>query len=140
MRLFLVLALVTLPLAACGGTDWSDRWRDAKGNQVRAHVVSTGTVECVDDVVVLYLGSPLGTPTSFKSGKGREYARNPEGNVDTVQPFQENVHLPSTAHDTGYRLGEIELWIAGNARDGVFIVDGDNVELWPRLADLIGCA
>ncbi len=57
-----------------------------------------------------------------------------------MQPFQEGVHLPVTARDTGYRLGEIELWTQGNARDGVFIVDGAEVELWPRMQEMIGCA
>ena len=140
MRLFVTLALVTLPLAGCGGADWNEAWRDADGNEVHEQVVSTGRPECLDSVVVLYLGWPLGTRTSFKSDAGRYYARNPDGYADTVQPFQESIHLPVTARDTGYRLGETELWIRGNARDAVFIVDGDEVELWPRLQEMIGCA
>lgn len=52
-------------------------------------------------------------------------------------PFQESVHLPVSARDTGYRQGGIELWIWGNARKFVFVVNGDDVELWPRLEEQI---
>lgn len=139
MRYVLALPLA-LMLAGCGGTNWSAAWRDAAGNKVDEHVVSTGRPECLESVVVLYLGWPLGTRTSYKSDAGREYARNRGGYADTVMPFRENVGLPAGARDTGYRLGDIELWIWGDARQSVFLVDGDDVELWPRLEDQIGCA
>jgi hypothetical protein len=54
-------------------------------------------------------------------------------------PFRENVGLPAGARDTGYRLGDIELSIWGDARKSIFLVDGDEVELWPRMEDQIGC-
>jgi hypothetical protein len=139
MRYVLALPLA-LMLAGCGGTNWSEAWRDAAGNKVDEQVVSTQRPECLESVVVLYLGWPLGRRTSYKSRAGREYARNPDGSVDTVMPFRKHVGLPAGARDTGYRLGDIELWIRGDARKSVFIVDGDKVELWPRLEDQIGCA
>lgn len=135
-----VWLLLVLAVAGCGGTDWNRPWRDANGTAVDTRVVHTGEPECLEKVVVLYLGWPLGTRTSFKSDVGRYYARNPDGYLNTVRPFQENVRLPVTARDTGYRLGEIELWIKGSARDAVFIVHDDRAELWPRLEERIGCA
>lgn len=70
MRYVLALSLALI-LAGCGGTDWSDSWHDAAGKEVDKQVVSTVRPDCLESVVVLYLGWPLGTATSFGSDAGR---------------------------------------------------------------------
>ena len=43
-----------------------------------------------------------------------------------------DTRLPPHARDTGYRAGELELWIGADAERYVYVVRGDDVERWAR--------
>ncbi len=71
----------------------------------------------------------------------RPYVRAPENVVG--DGFREGLRLatkpPDDARDSGFRAGELELWIA-QSDDGVFLRLGDDVERWPPLIPPTGCA
>ncbi|MDN4175509.1 hypothetical protein QWY28_21275 [Nocardioides sp. SOB77] len=70
------------------------------------------------------------------------FLRDPEPELRgyVAEPYRAHTTLPADAVDTGYRRGEDRLWTApGDAR--VYVgADPDDVELWPRLVESLGCA
>jgi hypothetical protein len=138
---FFVLVGVAVLLAGCGGRDWSERWRDADGSAVQERVVSTGEgVECVEGVF-LYVGWPLGTRfDTWQSA--RTYVRAPGGELsrETLGPLDTDATLPEGARNTGYHLGDVQLWFGRDARKAAYLVEAEKVERWPRLIEPFGCA
>lgn len=47
-------------------------------------------------------------------------------------------YLPADAVDTGLRRSRAELWLAADG-DAIYVVSGDEVQLWPRAITPIGC-
>ena len=138
MRLFVALFLVAFLLAGCGGRDWDERWHDAAGKVVPNRIVSTFEAECVDEAVFLALGWPL--ETRFDStAEFRQYVRDPEGTPETVGPLDTEATLPTGTHNTGYHLGDLQLWVGRDARNAAYVVEGSTVERWPRLTEAVGC-
>jgi hypothetical protein len=105
-------------------------WTDVAGNRVSTETIRStgGPGHCGwDSAIWLHVDGAL-------------YFRDPEGVMAewTATPFEADASLPSTATDTGYRSGEIALWLdpGGDA----YLVRLDVVERWPRSTDpLIGC-
>jgi hypothetical protein len=117
---------------------WQERWRDAAGKDVPEHIVSTSAPECVDDAVILYVGWPLGTRVDTVD-QARQYVRDPEGTLETVGPLDTEATLPAGAHNTGYHLGDLQLWLGRDVRNAAYLVEGKTVERWPRLTEPVGC-
>jgi hypothetical protein len=147
VRLFVLIAVAVL-LAGCGGRDyeaspsppvsrWKESWRDAEGSVVQEHVVSTGYAECVD-AVLLSVGWPLGTPFDTIDS-ARTYVRDRDGALETVGRLDTDATLPENARNSGYHLGDVQLWFGRNARQAAYVVDGSKVERWPRLVEPVGC-
>ncbi|HEV3484144.1 MAG TPA: hypothetical protein VG106_01970 [Vicinamibacterales bacterium] len=138
MRAVLVALLSSLALVGCGGTDWDDGWEAADGESIDEAIVSTGT-GCPDgEVVLLHLGWPLGTPEL--RGPARQYIRDPNGTIVTgSEPFDPTANLPSSARFSGYRRGDVELWLASDADEFVYVVFDDHTERWPRMVESFGC-
>ena len=131
-------------VAACGGTDWEDPWRDARGDEVGEFVVTTyrGAEHCGwQSAVFLHLGWPLGTAAKTMNS-ARQYVRDPNGLFRSeVAPLDLDASLPDDAEDTGYDQGDIELWISKReAANAIYIVDGKRVERWPRTRRVVACA
>jgi hypothetical protein len=140
---FCVLVAVVVLLAGCGGRDWNEGWRDGEGTVVPENVVSTGKPECVDNAVFLYVGWPLGTPGAYDTfDSAREYVRAPDGLhwMETVGALDTDATLPQSARNTGYHLGDLQLWLGRDAHKAAYLVEGSKVERWPRLVEPIGCA
>ena len=148
MRLFVVLIWVAFLLLGCGGgastspsssvSDWEKPWRDAVGKDVPEHIVSTSAPECVDEAVILYVGWPLGTRVDTVD-QARQYVRDPNGTLETVGSLDTEVALPAGAHNTGYHLGDLQLWLGHDARKAAYLVEGTTMERWPRLTEPVGC-
>jgi hypothetical protein len=146
VRCFLLISVAVL-FAGCGvqtqvapttpRSGWDERWRDAEGGVVQEHVVSTGRAECVE-AVLLSVGWPLGTPFD-KVDSARMYVRDPDGTLETVGALDTDGTLPRSAHNSGYHLGDVQLWLGRDAREAAYLVEGSKVERWPRLVEPVGC-
>ena len=146
MTRVLVAVSLLLTVTGCGGTDWEDSWRDARGEVVPESVVSTvrGAEHCGwESAFFLWLGWPLGTAAKT-SASAREYIRDPERRLPAKQvlvPLDLDASLPGDARYTGYHLDDAQLWVsAREAREAVYIVRGEKIERWPRSRSLIACA
>jgi hypothetical protein len=148
MRLFVALVSVAfLLLPGCGHgvstsfstvSDWEEGWSDAAGKVIPDHVISTSAPDCVDEAVILYVGWPLGTRFDTVD-EARQYVRDPNGTLETVGSLETKAALPAGAHNTGYHLGDVQLWLGRNARRAAYLVEGTSVERWPRLTEPVGC-
>ena len=118
------------------------RWTGPDGCPVRLDYLMTrdGPEHCGwQDSQDLVMGTPLGAP---QSQDVRIYVRDPLGvlGVPALQEaFDPEAELPEDAADTGYRLGEVELWMTP-ATDFAYLVDDATAERWPLAPEPPGCA
>lgn len=72
----------------------------------------------------------------------RLYLRDPENVVGEGfrAGLRQGIRLPEDARDTGYRAGELEVWLPSSEVGAAFIRVGDDVERWPLVAAGVGCA
>ncbi|MDP8911362.1 MAG: hypothetical protein M3M94_04790, partial [Actinomycetota bacterium] len=132
---------------ACGplGRDtFAADWKNAAGENVDDKVrMYRGPSHCAwEDVVFLDLGWPLGRSLDPPRDAGRQYVRDPNAVLPRdvfLGELDLDARLPRQARDTGYRAGELELWIGDDAERYVYVVRGDDVERWPRTRPF-GCA
>jgi hypothetical protein len=91
--------------------------------------------------VMLRLRWPLGT-VSRTAAEIRQFIRDPRGVIDQDFRVRLAIHiaLPPDARATGYRNGELELWLSPSARDSAYLRVGDDVERWPRADPVVACA
>lgn len=79
---------------------------------------------------------------SMKRGEDRrQYVRDPDGVLDgagLTSPYDGDVRLPDDAHDTGYRLGDRELWLTDDPSTA-YVRTPDGVEAWPLAKRFIAC-
>jgi hypothetical protein len=70
------------------------------------------------------------------------FVRHPEPNLRryVAEPYRSNVRLPADAVDSGFRRGADRLWLAPDRSRAYVGADADDVELWPRMAQRLGCA
>jgi hypothetical protein len=142
---FFVFFAVAVFFAGCGdreytsapprtsASEWNEGWRDP-GSVVQDHIVGTGYAECLD-AVILYVGWPLGTPFD-KVDSARTYVRGPGGSLG---PLDSDATLSKGARNTGYHLGDVQLWLGKDARKAAYLVGGSKVERWRRLIEPVGC-
>jgi hypothetical protein len=142
-RLASLLFLVSLLTAGCGtvaGVDWGDSWTDAQGDDAPKEVIQStlGATHCDwESVVFLYVRWPGRTQRML-------YVRDPDGKTGTDSyktTFDRSISLPRSARFSGYRRGDVELWMSEDAvgRE-VYLVFSDRVERWPRANPEFGCA
>jgi hypothetical protein len=86
---------------------------------------------------VLHLGRPLGA--SLDPLDRWEYVRDPAGEFLEqgwlTAPYDGDATLPADATDTGWTNGNVDLWISpSDLDDAVYLVRGDIVERWSRVA------
>lgn len=155
MRVLLTSTLV-LALAGCDSTgrsgeplsftptEWDVSWVDGNGSEVPNTVLQTysGPEHCDwQQAAFLSLAWPPGTEEDWDTA--RQYARDPARVLPPTyfeEPLDLEAALPPTARDTGYRLGEAELWLADDVASAVYVVRKGRVERWPRARPVLACA
>lgn len=100
-----------------------------------AHIIR-GPEHCGwHDALLLNLGWPLGT-ASTSTLDARQYVRDPDGSLPDArlqERFATGRQVPEGSVDTGYRVGEVELWLGPDEGDeAVFLRFPDRVERWPH--------
>ncbi|MGH2996523.1 MAG: hypothetical protein ACRDM9_09420, partial [Gaiellaceae bacterium] len=93
-------------------------------------------------VVFLHASWPPGTAAEFGADV-RQYLRDPDGLLGPeplLTTFDVDSELPAALKDTGYRRGEVELWLSASRAEAAFLVRRNRVERWPRARELIACA
>jgi hypothetical protein len=81
------------------------------------------------------------TTASGKRRDERLYVRDPEGRFRNQwqAPYLRFTRLPNDARNTGYRRDGATIWMASD-HDSIYIKDGGNVQRWPRVLRIAGCA
>lgn len=120
------------------GPVWTRNGRRVDSGELSS---SAGHAHCGwQSVVMMYVGWPLGT-VSRTSAEVRQFIRDPYGVLG--QGFREKLvrqaKLPADAADTGYRTGDVELWLAPSDPDGAYLRVADNVERWPNSPEVFAC-
>ena len=121
------------------GPTWTKDGRAVDGQELNS---IAGPDHCEwQSAVVMHLGWPLGT-VSRTSAEIHQFIRDPKGAIDPGlrDRLAIAVPLPGDAADTGYRYGDLELWLAPSVPDAAFLKVGDDVERWPRADPVIACA
>lgn len=90
------------------------------------------------------LAWPLGTRAS-DARHARQYLRDPRKVLHgaPVAAFEPHASLPPSAHPSGYRTGNVELWTGADADRYVYLVDARDhsvVERWPRSDPMTLCS
>jgi hypothetical protein len=101
------------------------RWTNARGCKVRLDVLMTrdGPEHCdMQALRGLVLGIPLGAVTTPRNT--RIYTRG-------AGRARRDVRLPYGAEDTGYRQGDVALWMLRGEASYVYLVSPQHVEAWP---------
>ena len=69
----------------------------------------------------------------------RQYFRDPRGVFPQdalLETFDDDVALPETADDTGYRTDFMELWLDAQKDSVAYLVFAERTEQWPRGEDI----
>jgi hypothetical protein len=125
----------------CSEPNWRpysayEDWTDVDGCLVRIDVLAErpGPEHCEwQDTRVLITGEPFGARYT-KPENTRHYVRDPAGiyrDQSLVDGFDPDASLPDAARDTGFRRGEVELWIDPDDDSAVFLKGRTKVERWP---------
>ena len=77
----------------------------------------------------LSISWPMGT-VATNAKAARHYYRDPESVLPASGPIGRS--LPPDARDTGYRAGDLQLWLSESDPDGAFLRIDADVERWPR--------
>lgn len=85
---------------------------------------------------------PVGTTQhAGKPGEIHQYIRDPEDVTGSRAGLDLDAALPDGSTATGYRAGAVELWFGPDGgADWAYLVDGNEVERWPRPEAPPGCA
>lgn len=121
------------------GPTWTRGGRPVDGQELNS---IAGPDHCDwQSAVIMHLGWPLGT-VSRSSTEIRQFIRDPDGVIKygTRHTLAIAVDLPNDARDTGYRNGELELWLSPSDPDAAYLRAGDNVERWPRADPVVACS
>jgi hypothetical protein len=106
-------------------------WSDAAGRPVPTSTVASwrGSSHCDwQSMTFLVLGKAT-------------YVRAPQPDLEEyfAEPYVEHADLPATAVDTGFEHDGEHLWLSPD-RQRAFVGTADDVELWPRTVQPLGCA
>ncbi|NNN32636.1 hypothetical protein HLK59_20160 [Streptomyces sp. S3(2020)] len=131
--------------ASCDPAEFRASWTDSQGYEI-------WTDRDGERVPVSLISSSIGPAhcdwqkahfLSVREGKEElSYARDPDGVLgdDMLEaPYDGDVPLPADAEDTGYRLGERQLWLTDDKRTA-YVRTPDGVEAWPQVKKGMGCA
>lgn len=135
-------------------TEFEVAWTDEQGNRLADGlgepnaplVINTvrGPDHCGwESAVIMHLGVPLGQE-AYDFANSRQYVRDPKQvlpSEGTQGPFVAAVHdLPDDARFSGFRNGEIELWVAPSTfEEVVYVGRNGRFEAWPREAEGVAC-
>lgn len=125
--------------------DYLHRWTRVDGCDVRLDVLMTrrppADFHCAGWPPDIVMGTPLGARTPDTAP--RIYVRDPEGyfgDVELQRGFATLEGPPASAADTGYRQGDVALWM-DPADDGfIYLVGPRETERWPKETERRGCA
>lgn len=120
------------------GPAWTRQGRPTKPGEINS---VAGPRHCDwHSAVILHLGWPPGTAAQT-SASVRQYIRDPRGVIDFAvrDKLATGVDLPRDARDTGYRSGDLQLWLAPSDPDAAYLRAGDDVERWPRAQPVVAC-
>ena len=112
-------------------------WTDAKGCLVRIDVLAErpGPSHCDwQDTRVIITGAPFGARYT-QPADSRHYVRDPEGSYGDPAlsaGFAADAVLPSGTNDSGFRSGELELWLDPADESAIYLKGPVAVERWPR--------
>ncbi len=124
------------------------RWTTADGDPVPSKTINTqaGPEHCDwQSVIFMSLAMPVGSLAN--SGTDSiQFLSDPLGVMSGIDGrfkgrFQVDTELPDDAKFSGYTKNGVELWISGSELEtGIFMVEGKDVEKWPRVEPKILCA
>lgn len=157
MRILAVAAATVLALAACGGEAsgpdvFTGRWTNPSGGPAQQgsdadfsyQVFADRMAEHCDSqsAVSLNVAWPPGrTQRAEDRGEVRFYIRDPEDVTGSRPGLDLDAALPAGSAATGYRVGTVELWFGPDGGTSyAYLVDGPDVERWPRPDPVPGCA
>ncbi|UMG93142.1 hypothetical protein [Nocardioides sp. TF02-7] len=113
-------------------------WTDAAGRIVptRRLEVFRGAEHCDwQDMTFLSLGRwDDQAPTFVRDPDPDPYLRR-----YLAEPYLPHTTLPPDAVDTGFRRGQARLWLAPDRSRAYVGTAPDDVEMWPRLVERLGC-
>ncbi|WP_406439853.1 hypothetical protein OHB14_13890 [Streptomyces sp. NBC_01613] len=115
---------------------WYEIWTDRHGERVPITKVnsSVGPEHCDwQKAHFLSLG---------EGKKGKLYARDPDGVLPEgmlTSPYDGDVRMPASAHDTGYRYQDRRLWLTDDPGKA-YVRTSHGVEAWPLVSEGMGCA
>lgn len=89
---------------------------------------------------MMHLGWPLGT-VSRTSAQTRQFIRDPDDVIGygVRDRLRIAIDLPADSRDTGYRTGDLELWLSPSDPHAAYLRAGGDVERWPRADPVAAC-
>ncbi|HZM83162.1 MAG TPA: hypothetical protein VFC19_46210 [Candidatus Limnocylindrales bacterium] len=120
------------------GPTWTKDGRPVDGQELNS---IAGPEHCDwQSAVIMHLGWPLGT-VSRTSAEIHQFIRDPDGVVGKSlrDKLAIAIDLPHDARDTGYRNGDLELWLSPSDPDAAYLRVRGDVERWPRADPVIAC-
>ncbi|GAA1827581.1 hypothetical protein GCM10009682_53560 [Luedemannella flava] len=120
------------------GPTWTKKGKSVDNNELNS---IAGSDHCGwESAVMMHLGWPLGT-VAKTSATMRQFIRDPGGVItDRFQPgLKLHVSMPPDGKDTGYRNGDLELWLAPSDPDGAYLRVDSDVERWPIANPVVAC-
>ena len=108
-------------------------------------VIMTGPEHCGwENATFLFLSVPVGTVASSAADR-IQFIKDPLGTMSSFAErfggeFEADAELPADAEFSGYVNKGVELWISETVfNTGIFMVDGEHIEKWPRVEPQLGC-
>ena len=104
-------------------------------------MTSAGPGHCDwQSAVFMSVGWPVGT-VARRATEAHRFIRDPNGVVsrELRNALTTAIDLPADARDTGYRNGDLELWLSPTDPDSAYLRVNEDVERWPR-ADQMVCS
>lgn len=89
----------------------------------------------------ILMGTPLGA--SHRKSRARSFIRDPNGILVGGKPseaFDPHAQIPADAEDTRFRQDGLELWMRSGDDSVVYLVGDADVEAWPQVQRIPGCA
>jgi hypothetical protein len=122
------------------GYQWTRNGRSVPTEELET---SGGPNHCDwQSATILHIGWPVGT-VSNNAGQARVYIRDPKGVMGGTfrRDLVTHAKLPADARPTGYKLGNIELYLSPSDQDqAVYLATSQGAERWPRANPFYACA
>jgi hypothetical protein len=83
---------------------------------------------------------PAGTTEPSRHPTVADYFSPPQAYPGPTWTQDIHIALPPDARATGYRKGELELWLSASEPDAAYLRVDDDVERWPRANPVVACA